>query len=121
MKVNISGKDIFIPKWNSNREAPEAERIRVEYRYLTAEEEEKYTNLIPKYDTKDTSNIELEIKTHANEIWDLCVSAVHNLYDTNNKEITDPKAIRKIPGIYGLVTEVVGKIRQGITEAEIKN
>jgi hypothetical protein len=49
------------------------------------------------------------------------VSAVHNLFDWDNKEITDPKAIRKIPGIYGLVTEVVGKIRQGITEAEIKN
>ena len=121
MKVNISGKDTYVPKWNKNLKLESDERISVDYRYMTAEEEEKYSNFIPKYDTDKTNSVELEIKTNANEIWDLCAIRVNNFFDPSGKPLSDPKEIRKIPGIYGLVTEVVAKIRQGITEAEAKN
>jgi hypothetical protein len=121
MRVNISGKQEYTPKWNGNRKLPAADRLRVEYRYMSCEEEEQFSLFIPKYDTGDTSSVELEIKSHANEIWDLCVVKVHGFVDEAGKEITDPKAVRKVPGVYGLVTEVVAEIRKGITEEEAKN
>jgi hypothetical protein len=41
--------------------------------------------------------------------------------DEAGKELTDHKAVRKVPGTYGLITELVGIIRKGIGEEESKN
>ena len=123
MKVNISGRETYIPKWNGNQKLPKAEQVSVEYRYMTCEEEEKYSNFVPKYsmEANAAKEVELEIKPHANEIWDLCVTKVSGLFDENGKEITDPKAVRKVPGLYELITEVSAEIRKGIQEADSKN
>jgi len=121
MKVNISGKQVYIPKWNGNRKLPKDEQVTVEYRYMTCEEEEKYSNFVPKYSMDNTQEVELEIKPHANEMWDLCVTKISGLFDEAGKEIADPKAARKIPGSYGLITEVAAEIRKGIGEADSKN
>lgn len=118
MRINISGKDIYTPKWNGNLKLPEKERVTVEYRYLTCDEEEKYTVYQPKYE-KET--IELEVKSNANEIWDSCVLKVSGLVGDDGKEIIEAKAVRKIPGVYGLVTEVVAHIRKGFEESDQKN
>jgi hypothetical protein len=121
VKINVANKHIYIPKWNKNQKLPATEQVRIEYRYMTCEEEEKYSVFIPKYKGEKRDEIELEIKTSANEIWDLCALKVSGLQDENGKEISDPKAVRKIPGTYGLVTELVGIIRKGFDEDEIKN
>ena len=89
---------------------------------MTAEQEEKYSTIVPKYKgTEDKMNVEVEIHTNANAIWDDCVKKVSGLYDENDKELTDPKKVRNIPGIYGLITEVVAHIKKGIEEEEVKN
>jgi hypothetical protein len=121
VKINISNKYTYVPKWNGNRKLPPAEQVSVSYRFMTCEEEEKYSQFIPKYKGDKRDEVELEIKTNANEIWDICVQRVDGLKDENGKDLTDPKAVRKIAGTYGLITELVGIIRKGIGEEDQKN
>lgn len=121
MKINISNRYTLVPKWNGNRELPLEEQVTVEYRYMTCEEEEKYSQFVPKYKGEKRDEMELEIKSNANEIWDNCALKVNGLRDETGKELSDPKAVRKVAGTYGLVTEVVAAIRKGFSEEEQKN
>lgn len=121
MKINIAGKETYVPKWNGNRKLPKEEQVVVEYRYMTCEEEERFQAFVPRYDTENTKSVELEIQTHANDIWAACVTKLTGLSDTAGKEITDPKAVAKVPGVYGLVTEVVAEIKRGLDEGASKN
>ena len=122
MELNISGTYEYTPKFNGNRARPVEDQISVTYRYMTSEEEEKFTHLVPRYDTKKADQVEVDIKTSANAIWDACVEKVDGLKDKTSKAaISDPKKVRAIPGIYGLITEVVAEIKKGITEDELKN
>lgn len=119
MQVLLSREGEYIPNWNKNNKLKPEEQIKVKYRYMTSEEEEKHTKISSKYFSED-AGIEMNIETKATEIWDLCVVGVQGLVDNNNKAITDPKEVREIPGIYGLVTEVVAHIKKGI-EINLKN
>ena len=124
MKVKIARQDVYIPEWKNNKKLPEAEQVKVEFSYMTAEQEEKFSTIVPKYKGTETSNmnVEVEIHTNANAIWDECVKKVIGLFDEDTgKEITDPKKVRGIPGIYGLITDVVAYIKRGIEEEEVKN
>ena len=122
MKIKLSRTDTYFPKWNGNRDLSDAEQVSVEYRYMTCEEQEKWSLIRPVYNTKDgEGEVRVDYSTHANDIWDACVLKVNGLTDDKNLAITDPKAVRKVPGIYGLVTEVVAEIKQGLTETERKN
>lgn len=121
MKINISNKYTYVPKWNGNRKLPPDKQMSVEYRFMSCEEEEKFSQFVPKYKGDKRDEVELEIKTNANEIWDTCVTKVLGLYDEAGKELSDPKAVRKVSGTYGLITELVGIIRKGIGEEDQKN
>lgn len=126
MKVKVARSDTYIPRWRGNRDLPEDEQVKVEYSYMTAEQEEKYSTLIPRYKGNEGANIdvEVEIHTNANAIWCDCVNKVYNFFwddGKGEKEYTSPREVLKVPGIYGLVTEVVGHIKKGIDEKEIKN
>jgi len=123
MKVKVARQDVYIPGWRDNKKLPEAEQIKVDFSYMTAEQEEKFSTLVPRYKGTETEkmDIEVEIHTNANAIWDDCVKKVHGLFDEDSdKEITAPQKVREIPGIYGLITEVVAHIKKGIEE-ESKN
>ena len=129
MKIKLSRTNIYIPKWNHNRELPEDEQVKIEYRFMTSEEEESFSLVRPTYnmDKKNTDEegkpkeIAVEFELHANAIWDKCVKKVIGLFDENGNEISEPKKVRAIEGIYGLITEVVAEIKLGLTEEEIKN
>jgi hypothetical protein len=123
LKVKVARSDIYIPRWRGNKDLPEDEQIRVEYSYMTAEQEEKYSDLQPKYVSEDDKmHYEIEVKYNINAIWEECVKKVMGLVDEESgKEISDPKKVKNIPGIYGLITEVVGHIKKGIDEEEVKN
>lgn len=123
MRVKVARQDIYIPRWRGNRDLPEEEQIKVEYSYMTAEQEEKYSEMQPKYVSEDDKmHYEIEVKYNINAIWDDCVKKVYGLFDEEtNKEITSPKAVRGIPGIFTLISEVVGQIKKGIDEEESKN
>ena len=123
MKIKIARQDVYIPEWKNNRKLPAEEQITVEFSYMTAEQEEKFSTIVPKYKGTETSNmnVEVEIHTNANAIWNDCVKKVNNLFDENDKEVTSPKKVIEIPGIYGLITDVVAHIKLGIEEEEIKN
>lgn len=123
MKVKVARSDTYIPRWRGNRDLPEDEQVKVEYSYMTAEQEEKYSDLQPKYVSEDDKmHYEIEVKYNVNAIWEECVKKVLGLVDEESgKEITDPKKVQGIPGIYTLITEVVGHIKKGIDEVEVKN
>ena len=125
MKVKVARQDTYIPRWRGNRDLPEDEQIRVEYSYMTAEQEEKYSEMQPKYVSEDDKmHYEIEVKYNINAIWDDCVKKVSGLFWDDgkvDKEYTSPKEIMKIPGIYTLISEVVGHIKKGIDEDESKN
>lgn len=123
MKVKIAREDVYVPKWKGNRNLPEAEQIKIEFSYMTAEQEEKYSTIIPRYKGADKEDIdvEIEIHTNANAIWMGCIKKVNGLFDEKDKGISSPKEVLDIPGIYGLITEVVAHIKQGIEEEEAKN
>jgi hypothetical protein len=122
MELNISGIYTYVPKWRGNNKLPKEKQIVITYRYMTCEEEELFTQYIPRYDSKNVDKVELDIKTNANAIWDTCVQKVTGITDASTgKEITDPKKVREIKGIYKLITEVVGEIKKGLDEEELKN
>ena len=125
MYIKLQREDTYIPKWMGNRKLKEDEQIKVSYSFMTAEQEEKFTQIKPVYKGNSPSEMkemELEILTHANEIWDNCVKKVEGLIDTDTKKpISDPKAVRNIPGIYGLITEVVAEIKKGLEALDQKN
>lgn len=123
MKIKIARQDTYIPQWRNNRDLPEDEQIEIEYSYMTAEQEEKYSDLQPKYVSEnDNMHYEIEVKYNINAIWTECVKKVTGLFNEDDgKEVTTPKDVKNIPGIYGLITEVVGHIKRGIEEDEAKN
>lgn len=120
MKVRIARADVYTPKWRGNRSLPEAEQVRVEYKLLTAEQEERFSSIAPEYD-KGGEITRIKVETHANAIWDECVVKVFNLCDENGKAIEAPAKVKEIPGVYSLITEVVAQIKRGLDEAELKN
>ena len=123
MKVKLSRTDIYIPNWNGNRSLPDSEQVKVEYRFMTCEEEERFSLVRPRYNMVEgkASEVEIDYKTFANDIWKTCVKKVSGLYDEAGTEITEPKKVADIPGMYSLVTEVVAEIKRGLTEADLKN
>ena len=123
MKIKLSRTDIYIPNWNGNRSLPESEQVKVEYRFMTSEEEERFSLIRPVYNMADgkTQEIAVNYDIHANDIWRVCVKKVNGLQDENGAEIADPKKVAEIPGMYSLITEVVAEIKRGLTEADLKN
>jgi len=123
LKVKIARQDVYIPQWKKNRDLPEDEQVKVEFSYMTAEQEEKYSDLQPKYVSEnDNMHYEIEVKYNINAIWNECVKKVTGLFNEDTGQaITAPKDVKNIPGIYGLITEVVGHIKRGIDEGEAKN
>lgn len=118
MKVRVARSDTYVPKWRDNRKLPEAEQIKVYFNFMTAEQEEKLSLLRPKYVGEE---IELDVQMNATDVWKECITKIEGLTDEKDKPITSPEAALAIPGIYTLVTEVVGHIRQGLDEVERKN
>lgn len=123
MKIKLSRTDIYIPKWNGNRSLPESEQVKVEYRYMTCEEEERFSVLRPIYNMAEgkTQDVAIDYKTFANDIWKACVKKVSGLQDEAGAEITESKKVADIPGMYSLITEVVAEIKRGLTEEDLKN
>lgn len=121
MKIKLSRTDTYIPKWNGNRNLPEAEQVKVDYRYMTCEEEEKWSVIRPVFTDGETKEVKVDYATHANDIFAACVLKVDGLCDTDGKPVAKPQEVLKVPGIYGLVTEVVAEIKRGITEQDSKN
>ncbi len=118
MKVKIAREDTYIPKWRDNRKLPEPEQIKVHFKYMTAEQEERLSLLKPKYIGE---NIELDVQLNSTKVWDECVTKIEGMVDEKDKPITAPKDILSIPHCYELVTEVVGYIRRSMDETEVKN
>lgn len=118
MRISIDKVMTYVPKWRGNRDLPEEEQISVVYDLLTCAEEERYSKLHPIY---RGGEMEMEYTTNANEIWDLKVRKVNGLFDDKGNEITDPKKVREIGGVYELITEVVAEVKKGIPEQERKN
>lgn len=123
MKIKLSRTDIYIPKWNGNRSLPESEQVKVEYRFMTCEEEERFSLIRPVYNVADgkTQEVSVNYDLHANDIWRACVKKISGLQDENDTEITDPKKVADIPGMYSLITELVAEIKRGLTETDLKN
>jgi hypothetical protein len=120
VEVRISGTYTYVPKWRGNDKLPADQQIVVNHSYLTPEEEEKFSTFYPVY--KGDKEVELEIKTNACAIWTACVKSVVGFVDADTKvAVTDPKKIMAIPGMFGLISEVVGHIKKGFDEGEIKN
>ncbi len=123
MKIKLARTDTYIPKWNGNRSLPDSEQVKIEYRYMTCEEEERFSKIRPVYNMAEGKAQEITVNydLHANDIWKVCIRKVNGLLDENGAEVTDPKKVADIPGMYGLITEVVAEIKQGLTEADLKN
>ena len=125
MLIRVTRDDIFTPTWRGNDKLKEEDQIKVSFGYMTAEQEEKFSTMKSAYkgDLNDKDReVKIEIETHANQIWDACVKKVTGLVDeATKKPIDNVKAIRAIPGIYGLITEVVAHIKAGIEALDEKN
>jgi len=126
MRLKVSRTDTYIPKWYNNKKLPVSEQIKVTFRFMTSEQEERFTKMRPTYRgnmaADEIQEVEMDLETHVNDIWDECVISVENLIDEDNgKAITKPLEVRNIPGIYGLVTEVVAHIKGGFEALEEKN
>jgi hypothetical protein len=119
MRVTVSREEYFVPEWNGNLKQKEADQVKVYFKYLTPEQEERYLQFRPIY-RDGGSEIEMTVETNANAIWSDCVTRVEGLYDENDKPITDPKEVVKMPGMYGLITEAVARIKKG-QEVDEKN
>ncbi len=119
MKVSLSKSRTYAPKCLGNRKLKGDNQITVEYMLMTAEEEEKYSDLYLRREGDD--DFGMTVKTHAIEIWDAKVTKVNGIWDTEGNAITDPEKVRNIPGIYELVSEVAAIIKRGLTEADSKN
>ncbi|KKL79301.1 hypothetical protein LCGC14_2016200 [marine sediment metagenome] len=119
MKVSLSITNTYVPEWRCNTSLPEAEQLRVTYRLMTAEQEERFSTMYLRREGED--DFGMTVQPHAVEIWGECVTAVANLEDLDGKPITDAKKVLDIPGVYELVTEVVAIIKRGVTEADSKN
>ncbi len=118
MKINVSKGDTYIPEWRGNKDLPEKEQIKVEFTYMTGEQEERLTPIIPTFNEKN--EIQIEYKSNASAVWDECVSKISGLVG-DDKEITDPGKVKALPGTYGLITEMVGHIRRELTSTDSKN
>lgn len=119
MRVKIARQDTYVPRWRGNRDLPESEQVKVHYHYMTAEQEERFSTIYMHRD--EDESMSMKVETHANEVWLECVDQVLGLYGEDDKPITAPKDVLKIPGVYELITEVVGVIKKGLTEADEKN
>ena len=129
MFLKVSREDTFVPDWNNNKKEPGDQQIKVHFKYMTAEVEEKYSKMRPTYKgnlenmTGEDQEITMDLESHVCDIWDDCVIRVDNIFDDDKPTvtITKPLAVRNIQGTYGLITEVVAHIKQGFEAQEEKN
>lgn len=119
MRVNLTATAEYVPKAMGNQELPSDEQVKVTYRLMTAEQEEKYSIMHASMPTGG-GEMNMTVEPHAVEIWTDCVTAVTGLEDLSGKALT-PKQALSVPGIYELISEVAGIIKQGLTEADSKN
>lgn len=99
MRLNISKTGVFLPSWNSNRELPENERIKVEYKRITG-------NLGGKmmvWNTDKTCIYDYALVVRE------CVNEIHNLTiveDGVTVTYRTGESIMHLPAGHGLVTEI---------------
>ena len=129
MRLKVSREDTYVPEWNNNKKEPADQQIKVYFKYMTSEVEEKYSKMRPTYKGnlddmagKD-QEITMDLESHVCDIWDDCVTKVDNIFDDDKPTlaIAKPLVVRNIPGTYGLITEVVAHIKQGFEAQEEKN
>ena len=130
MRLKVSREDTFVPDWNNNKKEPADQQIKVHFKYMTSEVEEKYSKMRPTYKgdlenmTSGEQEITMDLESHICDIWDDCVIRVDNIEEKDKSPtvtIAKPRAVREIPGSYGLITEVVAHIKQGFEAQEEKN
>lgn len=124
MHLKVSRQDTYIPSWNNNQK--DSAPIKVHFSFMTSEQEERFTKMRPTYRgnmaAEEIQEVEMDLETHVCDIWRECVKKIENVIDEETKkEIADPQKILTIPGLYGLVTEVVAYIKGGIEALDEKN
>ncbi len=119
MQVSLAKTRTYIPKCWKNRKAAKDKQVTVEYKLMTAEQEERFSEMYLHRSGDD--GFGMTVKTHAVEIWDECVTKVVGIGIDGGAPITDPKKVREIPGIYELVSEMAAVIKRGLTEEDSKN
>ena len=119
MRVNLTATAEYVPKAMGNLELVPAQQVKVTYRLMTAEQEEKYSIMHASMPSGG-GEMNMTVEPHAVEIWTDCVTAVTGLEDLSGKALT-PTETLNVPGIYELISEVAAVIKQGLTETDSKN
>ena len=94
MKISTLAPETFVPKWNGNRDLPEAEQIQVTVSFPTIEEFESYGGDVGR-------------KTDAVGLVKACTPKITNL-EVADTEITDGEILcsQRKHAVAGLVSEI---------------
>lgn len=127
MKLIIKDSDVFIPEWNKNKSLPEAEQIKIYYKYLTTEQRKQFVYTEPlKISTEKNKDSEMELVIKQ----DTMGIAKTSVYRIDGIELSDGKKIDTIQKLYstidscdlgGLISEIEGFLLNANKRIDEKN
>lgn len=114
MKIQIKESDIYIPNWHNNRELPDAEQIKIYYKYLTTDQRKTYVHTEPlkvSAEKGKDSEIEIVIKQDTEGI------AKASIYRIDGLETMEGKKIDTVAKLYS----TIDSSEIGMLIAEVEN
>ena len=105
MRVAIAKRGEFVPEWNGNRDLPEEEQVRVDYKFLSYEERSMHLKTKPiRMQMKDVDNLdgalaEIEYIQDKKGIALKSDVHVHNL-ETEDKDTGEIKVCKTMRDLY---------------------
>jgi len=106
MKIVAKSGLIYVPEFNSNKKLPEAERVQIEYKYLTGPERDRIIGLAPiKFDAEGNPKSEYEFRFDTENMIRTSVVKIKNLViekDGKDKpaEVEDLVNVSELAGLY---------------------
>jgi hypothetical protein len=102
MQLNLEDKYEFIPEWNGNKDLPDDEQVKVDWKYPTGKMQSAATKF-KLVDSDDEKKAEIAFE------WDAvalkCVIGIRNLAN-KEKKITQIDELYTYPGLAGLYNEI---------------
>lgn len=118
MKIEVKDREVFIPQWNSNKDAPESEQIRVHYKYLNQGDRSRYIRV--EKETKFSSDGKPEMALYQDQagLTKAMVTLIENL-TVGKTDVKTANQLYETPGVpAALVAEIEGHMLSAEPEVD---
>jgi hypothetical protein len=118
MKIEVKDREVFIPSWNGNKDAPESDQVKVHYKYLPQGDRSRYIRV--EKETKFSADGKPEMALYQDQagLTKAMVTLVENL-TVGKTEVKTANQLYETPGVpAALVAEIEGHMLSAEPEVD---